>query len=61
MKKERTYLPDFFLLKYNLYLDVKNPIKQIQDKSKILQLKNLLSLEVGDIDYIKSVVSNLMI
>lgn len=48
-QNNRTYLPDFYLPKYNYYLDVKNPIKQIQDADKIKQLKLLFPLFVGNI------------
>lgn len=46
--KKRTYLPDFFLPKFNLYLDVKNDFKQEQDKDKLRQLKLLFPLLIGD-------------
>lgn len=52
--KNRTYLPDFWLVSHSVYLDVKNPLKQLEDADKILQLKSIIPLYVGDIDYIKS-------
>jgi hypothetical protein len=60
LDKSRTYLPDFYLTKYQIYLDVKNPIKQKEDADKLQQLKMLLTLEVGDIDYIKNYVARLI-
>lgn len=56
LDKNRTYLPDFFLIDYNVYLDVKNPIKQIEDADKISQLLSLLPLYVGDITEVKQYV-----
>lgn len=49
LNKDRTYLPDFFLPHYSIYLDVKNPFKQTQDKDKLNQLQNLIPLIVGDL------------
>jgi hypothetical protein len=60
LNKNRTYLPDFYLIDYNCYLDVKNPIKQKQDESKISQLIKMLPLYVGDIEYIKNMVKNMV-
>ncbi len=58
-QKTRTYLPDFYLPKFNKFLDVKNPIKQLQDADKISQLKKNIPLEVGDILFIKTIVARL--
>jgi hypothetical protein len=57
--KKRTYLPDFYLTKYNCYLDVKNPIKMEEDKDKIYQLMSMLPLYVGNILEIKKYVADL--
>jgi hypothetical protein len=57
---ERTYLPDFYLKDFNVYLDVKNPLKQKEDADKISQLIELFPLYVGDIGVIQSMVSNLI-
>ena len=59
LQKNRTYLPDFYLMSYSIYLDVKNPIKQAEDADKILQLKSIIPLYVGDIEYIKRTVARL--
>ena len=59
LKKNRTYLPDFYLPEYSYYLDVKNPYKQSVDADKLSQLKNLLRLYVGDIRGVKDLVVGL--
>ena len=57
--EDRTYLPDFWLISHSVYLDVKNPIKQLEDADKLSQLKSIIPLYVGDIDYIKQIVARL--
>ena len=52
-KTNRTYLPDFLITDHKIYLDVKNPFKQIQDAGKLKQLKSLFPLFVGDIQQVK--------
>lgn len=59
LQKNRTYLPDFYLPKYNYYLDVKNPVKMKEDKDKINQLISIMPLYVGDIPQIKKYVEGL--
>ena len=59
LNKNRTYLPDFYIPKFNLFLDVKNPFKQQQDQDKLSQLKNLFNLFVGDINQIKQYMEGL--
>ena len=51
--KMRTYLPDFYLPNRNVYIDVKNPLKQKQDADKLRQLKSIFPLVVGDKDEVK--------
>jgi hypothetical protein len=53
-KKNRTYLPDFFLVDSGVFLDVKNKFKQESDYDKLSQLKKLIPLVVGDLVEIKS-------
>ena len=60
LQKNRTYLPDFFLVDYNIWLDVKNPIKQLQDADKIKQLVKIFPLIVGDVISIKEYVAQLV-
>lgn len=61
LQKPRTYLPDFYLSNFNLYIDVKNPFKIEQDKDKLSQLALLIPLYVGTltetINYIKQLTS----
>lgn len=58
-KKQRTYLPDFYLIEYNHYLDVKNPIKQKEDQYKLSRLQAIIPLQVGDRTNIKNFVARL--
>jgi hypothetical protein len=52
--KERRYTPDFFLPKYNLYLDPKNKYIQLLDRYKIKQVRKThgIKLITGHYDYI---------
>lgn len=59
LQKERTYLPDFYLVAYNIYIDVKNPFKQAQDCDKLQQLKSIIPLFVGNIPEVKNYVARL--
>lgn|ERR1039457_3002679 len=61
MKKWRTYLPDFYLPKFNKFLDVKNPIKMKEDADKLSQLMKLFPLLLGNREEIKAFVSNLVL
>ena len=60
MGKNRTYLPDFYLTEYDIYLDVKNPIKMEQDSDKISQLIKIFNLFVGNIENTKKYVEGLI-
>jgi hypothetical protein len=55
-QKWRTYLPDFYLPKFQKFLDVKNPMKMKEDADKIKQLTQLFPLSVGNREEIKSTV-----
>lgn len=55
----KTYLPDFYLVDYDQYLDVKNPIKVLQDHIKLEQIKKIIPLMVGDIIQTKQFVVRL--
>lgn len=57
--KEHYYFPDFYLKKYDLYLDPKNPYCMNQDKEKMKQIKQLVSIEYGNIDKIINFIENL--
>ena len=49
-RKTRTYLPDFYLEEYDVFIDVKNPFKQKTDADKIKHLKEQFNLFVGDLE-----------
>lgn len=59
LKKNRTYLPDFYLTDFDFFIDVKNPYKQQQDADKISQLKSHINLFVGDIKQVIQFVDDL--
>ena len=50
LQKNKTYLPDFYIVDYDYFIDVKNPIKIEQDKIKLNELKSIISLFVGNIE-----------
>ena len=47
--KKRKYFPDFYLPKYNLYLDPKNKYQISISLEKLVIISNLISLKYGDI------------
>ena len=55
----KTYLPDFYLVMHEQYLDVKNPIKMLQDNIKLEQIKSVIPLMVGNIEETKQFVVRL--
>lgn len=57
--KEHFYFPDFYLESYDLYLDPKNPYCMEQDKEKMEQINEIISIEYGDINNIVNFVNNL--
>jgi len=50
LHKDRSYLPDFYIISHNYYIDVKNPIKIQQDADKLSQLIKIIPLFVGNIE-----------
>jgi len=52
--KVRRYFPDFYLPKYDLYLDPKNPHAMVSDKEKIEKVSEKVKLIVGNVEYIIS-------
>ena len=60
LNKSRTYLPDFYLDKFLFYIDVKNPVKILEDADKIRQLQLILPLYVGTIGEVKIFVERLI-
>lgn len=57
--KIRRYFPDFYLPKYDLYLDPKNPYCMAKDKDKIAAISQQVKLVVGPVEYISSVIQSL--
>lgn len=53
--KQRKYYPDFYLPKYELYLDPKNPFCQKLQKEKLDTVKNQIKLFVGSPEQIKEI------
>lgn len=49
--KTRKYYPDFYLPKFNLYIDPKNPYRMLRDQTKLNYFTHL-NLLVGDVNYI---------
>jgi hypothetical protein len=50
LQKNKTYLPDFYVVDHDYFIDVKNPIKMEQDKIKLNELRSIIPLFVGNID-----------
>lgn len=60
MGTKRKYYADFYLKQYNIYLDPKNAFAAKKEKEKIDAIKNMVYLIVGDVDYIKNCVGQLI-
>ena len=60
LEKDRTYLPDFYIKTIEYYIDVKNPIKMLEDQDKIKQLVSVIPLYVGNIEQVKKHVAHLV-
>lgn len=60
LNRKRTYLPDFYLLKYNMFVDVKNDFKIEQDKDKLTQLQQIIPLVVGNLQSTKEQLARLI-
>jgi hypothetical protein len=52
--KVRRYFPDFYLPKYNVYLDPKNPYCLKQDEEKMQAISDKVSIVYGSLNKIKS-------
>lgn len=52
-KKTHLYFPDFYLPKYHLYLDPKNPYCMERDKEKLEIVSAKINLKYGNLDSIK--------
>lgn len=57
--KKHNYIPDFYLPKYDLFLDVKNPIGIAQQEYKISEVKKQINLVVMVLDDMKYFLSKL--
>jgi len=57
---KRRYYPDFYLPKYNIYIDTKNPYKQKLDTQKIEYLQKYYTIIVGDTEYCKNRLKKLL-
>lgn len=51
--KKRSYLPDFYLPSYNIYLDPKNPFGVYEQSEKLEKASQKIDLLVGELEYIK--------
>lgn len=61
-KRNRKYIPDFYLPEYDVYLDPKNPYKLKYDlpKLKYVIKEHKITLHYGSIDKIKKEVKKLL-
>ena len=50
--KSRRYFPDFYLPKYDIYLDPKNPYLMQKDFFKMEIIKSMISIIYGDLECI---------
>jgi hypothetical protein len=57
--KIRRYFPDFYLPKYDLYLDPKNPYAMNLDKEKIEKISKKINLKVGNVEVLIKEVTEL--
>lgn len=53
----RRYFPDFYLPQFNLYIDPKNPYCMETGKEKIIAVKKIINLLVGNIKKLKEQIS----
>lgn len=57
--KRHLYFPDFYLPKYDTYLDPKNPFCMNRDKEKLAYFKNRINLIYGDMTIINQYIENI--
>ena len=55
--KTRRYFPDFYLPKYDRYLDPKNPYCMKQDEEKLKIISSMVDIIYGDKDMIKETIN----
>ena len=58
--KERKYFSDFYLEKYNLYVDPKNPLVCIKQAEKLKAVSKIINLIYGDLKFLKNEILNLI-
>lgn len=57
--KKRLYFPDFYLPKYHVYLDPKNPFCMDQDKVKMEYISKIVYIIYGELEIVKNyIISN---
>lgn len=57
---KRRYYPDFYLSEYNVYIDPKNPYKQLMDAEKLAYIQQHHVLIVGDVNQCKTAVTRIL-
>lgn len=57
--KSHLYYPDFYIPKYDLYLDPKNDQVIKSDKEKLIAISNKITLKYGSLEYISNIVKSL--
>jgi hypothetical protein len=58
--RKRRYYPDFLLIDFNVYVDPKNPYKQLLDKEKLDYIKQHHTLIVGNVEECKQQILSLV-
>jgi len=51
--RNRLYYPDFYLPKFNLYLDPKNPTAMKKQQDKMTIISSMVNILFGDLELIK--------
>jgi hypothetical protein len=59
--KKRKYFPDFYLPKYDVYLDPKNPYQISISLDKLEYISSRYKLVYGEVDHIKSTILELIL
>lgn len=59
MDKVRRYFPDFYLPKYDVYLDPKNKHAEKVQKEKLIEVKKIVTLYYGTVEYLIDIVQSL--
>lgn len=59
--KDRKYFPDFYLEKYDVYLDTKNPLLILQQREKLNIVSKLINLKYGNLNDLKQYILELIV